>query len=58
MVEESSHGRHERIDASMAVIAGNAVMELFPQPLDNVVIGRVRRQEVQDDAPAERLELA
>ena len=57
IVEESPDHLGERIDSVVAVISGDVVVELLPQSLDDVVIGRVRREEVKHDSPAEGLEL-
>ena len=40
----------------MTMISGDVIMKLFPKPLNDVVIWRVGRQEVQYDSPAQRLE--
>lgn len=41
-----------RVNARMTMVARDMVVRLFPQPLDGVVVGRVRRQEVQRDTTA------
>src|SRR6266568_5395425 len=38
---------------AVRVVAGNVVVELLPEPLDDVRLRRVGRQEVKHDAPAE-----
>ncbi len=40
----------------MPMVSGYVVVELFPQPFDWVVLGRVGWQEVELDSPAHRLE--
>ena len=39
----------------MSVVSRDVVVQFLPETLDDVVIRRVRRQEVQHDTPTERL---
>ena len=57
MAEEPIHGSNEGVDAAMAMVSRDVIMELLPESLDDVVVRRVRRQEVQHDAPGELGEL-
>ena len=41
------HFGHELLHPLAAVITGDVVVQVFPQTLDAVVIGAVRRQKVQ-----------
>jgi len=38
------------------MISGDRGVEVFPEPLDGVVIGRIWGQVVKDDSPAEGLQ--
>lgn len=53
IVEEQRDSNHEGIDDGVLVIARDVIMELLPKPLDGIGLGRVGRQEVQDDAAAQ-----
>ena len=54
MVKEPPYVRHQGVDCSMLVISRDVVVQLFPETLDDVVVRRVRRQEVQHDTSTER----
>ncbi len=41
----------------MLVVARDVVVKLLPQPLDDVIVGRIGRQEVEHDARSECFEL-
>jgi hypothetical protein len=58
VVQELIDGLHERLDAPVGVVAGDVIVELLPQALDDVRLGRVRRQEVDPDPAGEERQVA
>ena len=52
-LDEVIDGLHERLDGPMPVIASDVVVELLPEPLDDVGQWRVGRQEVEHHPAAQ-----
>lgn len=53
MAGEGLRVGQRRFDVGVAVVASDMLLELLPQSLDGVRLGRVGRQEVRHHAPAE-----
>jgi hypothetical protein len=56
--DEFIDGLHQRLDGAVRVVSGDVVVELLPEPFDDVRLRRVRREEVEHDAPAELRQVA
>lgn len=50
------HPDHELVHGAAAVIAGDVGVQVEPHPLDAIALGAVRREEVEDESPAEMRE--
>ena len=47
------HSGHEPVHGAAAVVASDVGVQVEPHPLNAIALGTIRRQEVEDEAPAE-----